>query len=184
MDNLSARTNTLLTSQRARKSQIVLTPRRGATDSLVQNVLRLLVQEGYIETWSRSYSKPASPSWARFHSTFIPTKQAAYTQSAATFDNLTIRLKYGPRGEPAFQTRFRISTPGRRVHLQSSALWQPLSTTGTLIISTSQGLRTDREARLRNLGGEVLIGIRLSLKLQWSPFFCPQMLQFLSPLVF
>jgi hypothetical protein len=49
MDNLSSRTNSLLTSQRARKSQIVLTPRRGATDSLVQNVLRLLVQEGYIE---------------------------------------------------------------------------------------------------------------------------------------
>ncbi len=72
---------------------------------------------------------------------------------------LNIYLKYDVFGNKVINSIIRVSTPGRRVYLSASALWQPQSTTGLFILSTTQGLRTDTEARRYNLGGEVLFGI-------------------------
>lgn len=53
----------------------------------------------------------------------------------------------------------RISKPGRRIYQGSAELKPHLSGYGTLIITTSEGLLTDKEARKRKIGGEVLCTI-------------------------
>ena len=50
----------------------------------------------------------------------------------------------------------RVSKPGRRVYVDKTKIPRVVSGMGTTILSTSQGLMTDREARQRRVGGEVL----------------------------
>ena len=69
---------------------------------------------------------------------------------------LTLDLKYGPNGERVIRHIRRISTPGRRSYAQARRLRPVLNGLGISIISTSRGVISDREARQRNLGGEVL----------------------------
>jgi len=72
---------------------------------------------------------------------------------------LRIELKYGPNGERVIQTIRRVSKPGRRVFSKSRDLRPVLNGLGISIISTSQGVVSDREARKQNIGGEVLCEI-------------------------
>ncbi len=69
---------------------------------------------------------------------------------------LKLDLKYGPNGERVIQRIKRISKPGRRVYRKARDLKPVLNGLGITIISTSRGVVSDREARQRNLGGEVL----------------------------
>ena len=69
---------------------------------------------------------------------------------------LRLELKYGPNGDPVIQSITRISSPGRRVYRRSSDLRPILNGMGITILSTSGGVVSDREARQRKLGGEVL----------------------------
>ncbi|MEM6798933.1 MAG: 30S ribosomal protein S8 [Planctomycetota bacterium] len=69
---------------------------------------------------------------------------------------LHIDLKYGPNGERVIQHIKRVSSPGRRVYAQARRLRPVLNGLGISVISTSRGVISDREARQRNLGGEVL----------------------------
>jgi len=69
---------------------------------------------------------------------------------------LKLDLKYGPNGERVIQRIRRISKPGRRVYSKARDLKPVLNGLGITIISTSRGVVSDREARQRNLGGEVL----------------------------
>ena len=70
--------------------------------------------------------------------------------------HLRIELKYGPNGERVIQTIRRVSKPGRRVYSRARDLKPILNGLGITILSTSRGVVSDREARQRNLGGEVL----------------------------
>jgi len=70
-----------------------------------------------------------------------------------------IYLKYDSVGVSVMDTVFLISKPSRRVYLSAAALWQPQSTVGFLVLSTTQGILTIGEARQLNVGGEVLFGI-------------------------
>ena len=70
--------------------------------------------------------------------------------------NLTLSLKYGPNRERSIAGIKRVSKPGLRVYSQASKVPRVLGGLGVAVISTSQGLMTDREARKRNVGGEVL----------------------------
>ena len=70
--------------------------------------------------------------------------------------HLRIELKYGPNGERVIQQIRRVSKPGRRVFSKSRDLRPVLNGLGISILSTSQGMVSDREARQQNLGGEVL----------------------------
>jgi small subunit ribosomal protein S8 len=72
---------------------------------------------------------------------------------------LRIELKYGPNGERVIQHVKRVSKPGRRIYSKARDLRPVLNGMGISIISTSRGVISDREARQRNLGGEVLAEI-------------------------
>ena len=69
---------------------------------------------------------------------------------------LTIRLRYGADSMRVLQGIRRVSKPGHRVYKQSNGIGRVQGGLGVAIVSTSQGLLTDREARRRNIGGEVL----------------------------
>jgi small subunit ribosomal protein S8 len=90
----------------------------------------VLKREGYIWDWQQVEDKPVA--------------------------QLRIELKYGPNGERVIQKIRRVSKPGRRVYSKAKELRPVLNGLGITIISTSRGVVSDREARQRNLGGEVL----------------------------
>jgi small subunit ribosomal protein S8 len=69
---------------------------------------------------------------------------------------LSITLKYGQNRERSIAGVRRISKPGLRVYARSTALPKVLGGLGIAIISTSQGLLTDKQAHNTGVGGEVL----------------------------
>ncbi len=69
---------------------------------------------------------------------------------------LTIQMKYSDDRERTITGLRRISTPGLRVYRKSNAVPRVLGGLGVAVLSTSNGLMTDREARKRKVGGEVL----------------------------
>lgn len=93
----------------------------------------VLKREGYIWDWKEMDSQP--------------------------FRQLRLELKYGPNGERVIRRVRRVSKPGRRVYSRAKDLRPVLDGLGISVISTSRGVVSDREARQRNLGGEVLCEI-------------------------
>lgn len=69
---------------------------------------------------------------------------------------LTIKMKYSPERARTIAGLRRISTPGLRVYRKADSVPRVLGGLGVAVLSTSQGLMTDREARKRKVGGEVL----------------------------
>lgn len=69
---------------------------------------------------------------------------------------LHIELKYSPERERVISGIKRVSKPGLRVYSKSSEVPRVLGGLGISVLSTSQGLLTDREARKRKVGGEIL----------------------------
>ena len=73
------------------------------------------------------------------------------------FKTIRITLKYGvDKNEKVITGLKRISKPGLRVYASSEELPRVLGGLGTAIISTNQGVITDKEARKLQIGGEVL----------------------------
>jgi small subunit ribosomal protein S8 len=100
---------------------------------LKANIAEVLKAEGYIAAWS--VQEPPDGTVGR---------------------TLSIDLKYGPSRERSLAGIRRVSKPGLRVYAKAPDLPRVLGGLGVAIISTSQGLLTDRQARKRNVGGEVL----------------------------
>jgi small subunit ribosomal protein S8 len=71
-------------------------------------------------------------------------------------DVLTISMKYSPDRHRTISGLRRVSKPGLRIYSKASSVPRVLGGLGVAVLSTSQGLMTDREARQRNVGGEVL----------------------------
>ena len=69
---------------------------------------------------------------------------------------LTIEMKYSPERARVISGVRRISKPGLRVYTKAESVPRVLGGLGVAVLSTSQGLLTDREARKRRVGGEVL----------------------------
>ena len=65
-------------------------------------------------------------------------------------------LKYGQNGEKVITNLKRVSKPGLRVYKKREDLPKVLNGLGIAILSTSEGLLTDKEARQKNVGGEVI----------------------------
>jgi small subunit ribosomal protein S8 len=95
-----------------------------------ENIARILLEEGFIDSYER-------------------VEQNGHTE-------LKLRLRYSDDREPAIAGLRRISKPGRRVYRGASELPRVLGGLGIAIISTSQGVMTDKEARRSKVGGEVL----------------------------
>ena len=91
----------------------------------------ILVKEGYIKGWEM--------------------------QEDGAFQNIHITLKYGKdKSEKTISGLKRISKPGLRVYANKEELPKVLGGLGVAIISTNQGVITDKEARKLGVGGEVL----------------------------
>lgn len=103
------------------------------SSKLKVGVAEILRQEGYIASFA-----VAEPTEGEVGST------------------LTITLKYGRHRERALSNVRRISKPGLRVYAKHTGLPKVLGGLGVAIISTSQGLLTDRQANQKGVGGEVL----------------------------
>ena len=71
-------------------------------------------------------------------------------------DTLTIQMKYSDERDRTISGLRRVSTPGLRVYRKADAVPRVLGGLGVAVLSTSHGLMTDREARRRQVGGEVL----------------------------
>ena len=69
---------------------------------------------------------------------------------------IRLNLKYGPGKEPVISGLSRVSKPGRRVYVGQDQVPKVMGGMGIGILSTSQGIMTDSEARRRGIGGEVL----------------------------
>ncbi len=95
-----------------------------------RGLAEVLKREGYIWDWEEVEAQPAN--------------------------HLRVHLKYGPNGERVIRRIRRVSKPGRRVYSGASDLKPILGGLGISILSTSRGVISDREARQRKLGGEVL----------------------------
>lgn len=76
--------------------------------------------------------------------------------SAGTRPMLRVTLKYDEFGRPRMTHIKRVSKPGLRVYQKNDELKQVRSGYGVAIVSTPNGLMTNREARKRRLGGEVI----------------------------
>lgn len=69
---------------------------------------------------------------------------------------LRVYLKFGPENQHVIYELERVSKPSRRVYVNSREMKPVLNGTGIAILSTSKGIMTDKEARSKNIGGEVL----------------------------
>jgi small subunit ribosomal protein S8 len=69
---------------------------------------------------------------------------------------LILLLRYGARRTPAISGLKRISRPGHRIYREADSLPRVQGGLGVAVVSTSQGLLPDREARRRRLGGEIV----------------------------
>lgn len=69
---------------------------------------------------------------------------------------IRVFLKYGKNDERVITNLKRISKPGLRVYVKADEVPKVLNGLGIAVISTSEGILTDKEARERNTGGEVL----------------------------
>ena len=79
-----------------------------------------------------------------------------FTVSGDVKKELTLNLKYGENGERVISGLKKISKPGLRVNAPADKLPKVLNGLGIAIISTSQGVMTDKKARKLGIGGEVI----------------------------
>jgi small subunit ribosomal protein S8 len=98
------------------------------------NIAEVLKAEGYVAAWAVEEPQEDAP----------------------IGKTLVVELKYGPNRERSLAGIRRVSKPGLRVYAKAPELPRGLGGLGVAIISTSQGLLTDRQARKRGVGGEVL----------------------------
>lgn len=96
-----------------------------------ENIARILAEEGYVDGFE------------------VVTDEGPHS-------TIKIRLRYSTDRERAIAGIRRISKPGRRVYRGADDLPRVLGGMGVAIISTSQGVMTDKQARRAKVGGEVL----------------------------
>jgi len=74
-------------------------------------------------------------------------------------DVLKIYLKYTDSKERIIQDLQRVSKPGRRIYVSSKKIPKVFNGFGVAIVSTPRGIMTDKEARLQNVGGEIICNV-------------------------
>ena len=79
-----------------------------------------------------------------------------YSVSGDVKKTITVTLKYGPNNEKVINGLKRVSKPGFRVYAKVDEVPRVLNGLGIAIVSTSHGLMTDKDARAKHVGGEVI----------------------------
>ena len=74
-------------------------------------------------------------------------------------DVLKIYLKYTDTKNRVIQDLQRVSKPGRRIYVSSKKIPKVFNGFGVAIVSTPRGIMTDKEARLQNVGGEIICNV-------------------------
>jgi small subunit ribosomal protein S8 len=116
---------------RIRNANTALHPETTMPSSKIkEEIARILSEEGYIDGWK--------------------------TQPGDVGTDLTVQLRYGSDRKRVLQGIQRVSTPGHRVYKGATDIARVRGGLGVSIVSTSVGVMTDRDARRRNVGGEVL----------------------------
>lgn len=133
-DYISDMITRIRNGQRAQLGAVVLHP---MTPHLCLKILHILCEEGYIRGVNQQ---------------MITIKKKNYLV-------YNVLLKYDARGIPAISSIFRVSKISRRIFVTLKSLWKPKNTGGFFILSTPQGLLIDRDARIKNLGGEIICGV-------------------------
>ncbi|MDR2037191.1 MAG: 30S ribosomal protein S8 [Bacteroidales bacterium] len=102
--------------------------------NIKKNIVKILFEKGYILNYKFEESGEGKPQ-----------------------GNIKIALKYNPETkQPAIKSIQRVSRPGLRKYVGHDKLPRVLNGLGVAVISTSQGVMTDKEARQKNIGGEVI----------------------------
>jgi small subunit ribosomal protein S8 len=102
--------------------------------NIKKNIVKILFEKGYILNYKFEEAGKTSPQ-----------------------GNIKIALKYNPETkQPAIKSIQRVSRPGLRKYVNHADLPRVLNGLGIAVISTSHGVMTDKEARVKNIGGEVM----------------------------
>ena len=96
-------------------------------------ILDVLKQEGYI----------------------LDYKKVSNDKNISSF---SVNLKYS-NGSPVIREIKRISKPGRRIYAKATSIPKIQNGLGLAIISTSKGIMTDNDARIKNIGGEIIFKV-------------------------
>ncbi len=99
-----------------------------------ERILKVLVEEGFIASYEAVENEDKKPV-------------------------LKIRLQYAPNGRPLIRDVKRLSRPGRRLYVGKDEIPVFRGGLGLVLVSTSQGMLTDREARKRGVGGELVCSV-------------------------
>ncbi|MEV0287327.1 MULTISPECIES: 30S ribosomal protein S8 [unclassified Kribbella] len=128
------------------------------TDPIADMLTRLRnANQAYHESTSMPYSKiKQGIADILQQEGYISSYKVEEPQEGAVGKTLIVDLKFGPSRERSIAGVRRISKPGLRVYAKSTNLPKVLGGLGVAIISTSQGLLTDRQAKNKGVGGEVL----------------------------
>ena len=100
------------------------------SSKMKESLAQILVSEGYIDRYE--------------------------VKEAGAGKQLTLVMRYGDRRNPAITGLTRVSKPGHRIYRGASDIPRVQGGLGVAVVSTSQGLLPDREARRRRLGGEIV----------------------------
>jgi len=90
---------------------------------------------------------------------FVKSFEIVKNPKTPAQNDVKVFLKYGRFGEQAINLIERVSTPGRRVYAPKDELKPVLRGLGCLVLTTSKGVMSDKEARNANVGGEVLVKV-------------------------
>ena len=128
------------------------------TDPIADMLTRLRnANQAYHDTVSMPYSKlKQGVAEILQQEGYITSFEVQDAPEGVVGKTLTLTLKFGPTRERSIAGIRRISKPGLRVYAKHTGLPKVLGGLGVAIISTSQGLLTDRQANKKGVGGEVL----------------------------
>ena len=129
--------------QMVKKTEVVL-----PYSKLKFNILKLMQENG----WIKSVIKQEPVAKSKFKKS---SKDYIYNR----FATLIVVLKYDEQKVSKISSLKRISKPGRRVYVNKEEIPTVLNGKGMSIISTSQGLLTDKGARQKKIGGELICEI-------------------------
>ena len=125
-DSIADMLTRIRNAQTARHESVTL-----ETSIMKKSIAQILLDEGYISSFEE-------------------------VENAGKNKNLVINLKYVNKNQKVITGLKRISKPGRRIYASCEELPKVLGGLGIVIVSTSKGVITDREARKLGIGGEVL----------------------------